>query len=224
MAKIISTLDDAISYLNTLFEGDSEPPVSGDEDYTVWTGLLNIGINLWEMEEGVLWKQLFIKLEDAPDGDKTTVASQWSYDLPALFQFPAVGYVWLGAGNQKTPYKVMPIEKIQLLENDGGNWCYFTETTLEFNPNIQMDGGHIISYNYYKFASSLTTGSSTFEMADPFYAVYYALSELKKDEGDTSSLTIATQKMEAMKTRNTMPSWFEDNMMDNVNNDSGFGN
>ena len=75
MAKVVSTLADCINYVNTLYESDSTAPTSGDEDYTVWTGLLNIAVNLWEREEGLLWKELFAKLADAADGDKTiTVA------------------------------------------------------------------------------------------------------------------------------------------------------
>ena len=61
MSKVISTLGDAIEYINFLYESDNQPPISGDEDYTVWTGLLNIAINLWEKEEGLLWKELFAK-------------------------------------------------------------------------------------------------------------------------------------------------------------------
>jgi len=49
-----------------------------------------------------------------------------------------------------------------------------------------------------------------FEMADPMFAVYYVLSELKKDEGDTSALGIATQKLEGMRTRNVAPAWLQD--------------
>lgn len=222
MARIISTLDNAISYLNTLFEGDSTPPTSGEEDYNVWTGLLNIAINIWENEEGVLWRTLFTTLTASADGDKTTSAGDYSYALPALFQFPASAYVWLGSGDQKTPYTVIPIEKVQLLEDNHERWCYFTETTLQFNPNLTIDGGSTINYNYYKYASKLTTGSSTFEMTDPFFAIYYALSELKKDEGDTSSLSVATQKLEAMKTKNIMPSWYGDNSLED-GSETGFG-
>jgi len=225
MAKIIEDLDDAISYLNNLFESDSTAPTSGEEDYLVWTSLLNTGVNIWENEEGILWKELFVKLADAPDGDKTTVASTFSYDCPTLFRFPASGYVWLGAGNQKTPYQVISQEKAQLLENNQDNWCYFLmdgSPTLEFNPNLTIEGGNTITYNYYKFATKLSSGTDTFDMADPFFAIYYALSELKKDEGDTSSLTIATQKLESMKTRNTMPTWFEDDSLIDGSQD-GFG-
>jgi hypothetical protein len=59
-------------------------------------------------------------------------------------------------------------------------------------------------------------------MADPMFAVFYALSELKKDEGDTSALSIATQKLEAMKTKNIMPSFYQDTSLRNRTED-GFG-
>ena len=94
IAQITSTLTDFITYLNTLYNGSSSAPASGDEDYTVWTSLANIAINTWEHDEGMLWNELFVKLADAPDGDKTTSASDYSYAVPTLFRFPASGYVW----------------------------------------------------------------------------------------------------------------------------------
>ena len=214
MATVVSTLANAIDYVNFLYEGDSTPPSSGEEDYEVWTGLLNVGINLWENEEGLFWNELFVKLADSATGDKTTTSGDYSYSVPTDFKFPASGYVWLGSGDNKTPFKVIKQKDIQLYENTTGNWCYFlmdTSPTLEFNPNCQIPNAYTINYNYYKFATKLTTGSDTFEMSDPMFAVYYAVSELKKEEGDTSALTIATQKLEAMKVKNmTVTDWQED--------------
>jgi len=221
MAKIVSTLTNAITKLNTLLELDSTAPTSGDEDYTVWTDLLNTAINIWENEEGMLWKELYVKLADASDGDKTTTTAT-SYTVPTLFRFPSSGYVWLGTGTNKTPYRVIRQEDVQLYENDKGNWCYFLldgSPTLEFNPNLTITSGQTINYNYYKYASSVSTGSDTFEMSDPMFAVYYALSELTKEEGNAQSLQLATQKLEAMKTRNEMPA---QNQTDN-GLDAGFG-
>lgn len=209
MAKVISDLDDAIGKINTLYNGSSTAPASGEEDYVVWTDLLNTAVNIWENEEGVLWKQLFIQLSSSSDGDKTTDGTT-SYTLPALFKFPNSSFVWVGSGTSKQPYRVINIEDKQLYENDNSRWCYFTPTTLEFNPNLTMNTGSTISYNFYKFATALSTGSSTFDMADPMFAVYYALSELKKEEGDTSSLSIANQKLEAMKTLNEMGAKFQE--------------
>lgn len=224
MAKILSDTDDAIEYLNTLLEFDSTPPSSGDEDYSVWLSLFNVAINLWENEEGVFWKELFVKLADAATGDKTASAGDYSYACPTDFSFPVSGFVWIGSGTNKTAFKVIKQEEIQLYENNSGNWCYFLmdgSPTLEFNPNITVPAG-TISYNYYKQATKLTSGSSTFEMSDPFFAIYYALAQLTKEEGNTESLNIATQKLEGMKVKNFTPSWFqEDSLLDQT--DEGLG-
>lgn len=224
MAIILTDLDDAIEYLNTLYNFSSTPPSSGEEDYMVWTSLFNVAINTWEHEEGMLWNELFVKLADAADGDKTTDGGN-SYDCPTLFRFPASGYVWLGTGTNKTAYKIIKPQDLQAYENNKGNWCYFlmdASPTLEFNPNLTITPGLTINYALYKKASSVTTGASTFEMKDPMYAVYYALAELKKEEGNVGELQIASQKLDSMKTINEMPSWLEEYSLTNPM-DSGFG-
>lgn len=224
MAVVINTLDNAIGFINTLYEGDTTAPSSGDDDYTYWTSLLNIAIGLWENEEGVLWNELFVKLADAADGDTETVADTYSYDCPTDFRFPASGYVWLGSGTSKTALKVINQEELQAHENDTGYWCYFLmdgSPTLEINPNLTITGGYTISYNYYKKASKVSSSGDTFEMSDPMFAVFYALSELRRDEGDNTSAAIATQKLEGMKTLNMMPTWLQE---DSTNyQDEGFG-
>lgn len=214
MAAVIKTLTNAITFLNYLYEGDTDAPVSGDDDFTYWTGLLNIAVNTWENEEGVLWNELFCKLSAAADGDKTTSANDYSYTLPTNFRFPASGYVWLGSGTSKTPLKVIKQEEIAALENNSDNWCYFTPTTLEINPNLTISAGATISYNYYKYATALSGGADNFEMSDPMFAVYFVLSELRRDEGDSASGAIATQKLESMKTKNVMPAWLQDTFND----------
>lgn len=224
MARIITNLTDAVKKINTLYNSSSTPPNSGEEDYLIWTDLLNAGVDLWENEEGMLWRQLFTKLVAAADGDKTTTTAN-SYTLPTNFKFPNSAFVWLGTGTNKTAYKVIKQENLQLYENDTGNWCYFLmdgSPTLEFNPNLTITAGQTISYNYYKYATAVSSGSDTFEMSDPMYAVYYALSELKKEEGDTSALSIANQKLEAMKTLDYMTSEFQTNDTRNPV-DIGFG-
>lgn len=223
MARLISTVTDAVSFINTLYESDSSAPTSG-EDFNVWLSLLNIAVDIWENEEGVMWRELFVRLADAPDGDKTTDGTT-SYTLPTLFRKPASAYVWVGSGTSKTAYQIIKQEAVQLYGNDMGNWCYFkldSTPTLEFNPNLTMSTGETITYDYYKYASSLTAGASTFEMSDPMFAVYFVLSELKRDEGDTTSFAIASQKLEAMKIRNIEPSWFQNDSLDD-GLDDGFG-
>lgn len=224
MAKVIGTLADVIVFTNGLYESDSTAPTSGDEDYSVWTTLTQIAVNLWENEEGILWKELFVKLADAADGDKTITAGDYSYATPALFRFPASGIVWLGSGTNKTAFKLIDQKDLTLYENNLENWCYFLldgTSTLEFNPNCTLTTGQTINYNYYKFATKPTTGTDAIEMADPMFCTYYVLSELKKEEGDATAGQIATQKMEAMKTKNTMPTWLQEDSL--LNNNDGFG-
>ena len=221
MVQIINTLDDAISYLNTLYEGDTTAPSDGDDDYTYWTSLINAAINIWELEEGVLWNELFVKLEDASDGDTETVASHFAYDLPTDFKFPASGYVWFGSGTSKTSAKVIKQEEFQAYENSTERVCWFTTDTLELNPNMTITGGYTISYSYYKNATLMSATTDVIEMSDPMFAVFYALSELRRDEGDTSSAAIATQKLEAMRTSNIMPTWLQDTL--EISTDAGFG-
>src|SRR3990167_6160218 len=125
IAKVISTLTDFIKYTNILYEADSTVPTSTEEDFLVWTELANIAISLWENEEGVLWKELFVKLADASDGDKTTTAADYSYAVPTDFRFPASGYVWVGTAPNAVAFRILKQEEVQLFENDTGNWCYF---------------------------------------------------------------------------------------------------
>jgi len=222
MAQIINSLTNAIAYINTLMELDSDPPTSGDEDYTVWTNLINVAVNLWEKEEGILWKELFVDLVDAATGDKTTGASDYSYTLPTDFNFPNSAYVWLGTGTQKVALKVIKIEDKQLYENNSDNWCYFTKSTLRINPNITVEAGSTISYSYYKYATALTISTSTFDMSDPMFAVYYVVAQLTREEGNAEYLNIATQKLESMKTRNESTALYQKNAVTDPTGD-GFG-
>ena len=222
MAQIINSLTNAIAYINTLMELDSDPPTSGDEDYTVWTNLINVAVNLWEKEEGVLWKELFVDLTDAATGDKTTVANDYSYTLPTDFKFPNSAYVWLGSGTNKTTLQVIKIEDKQLYENNSEEWCYFTPTALKINPNLTITAGYTISYSYYKWASALTTGTDTLEMSDPMFAVYYTVAQLSREEGNAEYLNIATQKLESMKTRNESTALYQKNAVTDPTGD-GFG-
>jgi len=221
------TLSDAITYLNSLYEQDDTAPSSGDESYTLWTSLFNIAIGIWENEEGMLWRELYTTLADASDGDKTITASTWDYDCPSDFSF-VVGKVRLvSPSGVSSYYEVIPTSDVSLYDDNSSRWCYFTGNAsdgykIHFNPDLTLTTGYTISYEYYKNATKLSSGTDIFEMADPMFAVFYALSELKKDEGDVSSLSIATQKLEAMKTRNAMPAYYEDTSLRSRTED-GFG-
>jgi len=54
------------------------------------------------------------------------------------------------------------------------------------------------------------------------FAVYFAVAQLTKEEGNAEVLNIAMQKLEAMKVRNEAPAYYQDNSMMNPVAD-GFG-
>ena len=227
MAAIIEKLSDAITYLNSLYEQDDTDPTSGDESYTLWTSLFNVAINIWESEEGMLWKELYATLAAASDGDTTIAASTWDYDCPTDFRF-VVGKVRLvSPSGVSSYYEVIPVTDVSLYDDNSSKWCYFTGNVsagfdIHFNPDLSLTTGDTIAYEYYKNATALSAASDKFEMADPMFVIFYALSELRKDEGDTTSSVIATQKLEAMRTKNMMPSFYEDTSLRNREED-GFG-
>lgn len=212
MAKIITTLANYITYLNTLYQHSSTEPTAGDEDYTDWTNIANIAINVWENATD-FWRELIVDLADAADGTKTTSAATYNYALPTLFKFPLSSYVWLGSNTNKTPFKVIQPQDIQLYENNSENWCYFLNGYLKFNPNLTMTASQTIHYIYYKTADKISSATDTFEMSDPMFAVYFALAELKKEEGDPTADKIATQKLNAMIDSNDAAGWFNDNSL-----------
>ena len=216
MAQTISTLTDFINYVNTMYNTSSTPPIAGEEDYLVWTNLANIAINTWENDD--LWQELYVQLSAAPNGVKTTTDGVYSYACPTLFKFPACGYVWLGTELSKSPYKVIDITEKQLYEDNADSWCYFIKgasPSLQFNPNCLIPDDQTITYQYYKKASKVSSGTDVFEMSDPMFAVYFVLAELKKDEGNSGELQMAAEKLTRMKDMNEMPSWFQTNQLNN---------
>ena len=206
-------LTQCVNYINTLYNLNATPPVAGTSDWNTWTVFINIAINLWEKEEGMLWNELYTTLSGAADGTKSTTAGTWSYAVPTNFVFPNAAYVWIGTGTNKQAVKVIEQKDKQLYENNSDPWCYFLKNPtpmLYFNPNWVVPTG-TLNYEYYKTATLMVNGVDVVEMSDPMFTVYYTVNELNKDTGDTSSGTIATQKMESMRTKNEMGSPNESN-------------
>jgi hypothetical protein len=221
------TTDEALQQIHILLEKNIDYPTVGDEDYTVRLALLKDAVQTWENEEGVLWNELFVSLADAADGDKETVAEQSDYDCPSDFKFPA-GYLKIATNNF---YPLVRPENVQKYDpNNGERYWYVTGNkatgyTYHLHP-IPTVGGETINFNYYKNASLPTSGSSVLEMSDPQFAVYWALAELTKEENPglaQNYLDIAMAKLRAMRTKNIMPAFWQDNQIEDYFVDYQFG-
>lgn len=228
MASTEETLQDTIQ---ALYEGDTSTPGSTTEEYLARREMINAGINRWE-EENVDWNELRATLTGAADGDKTTSGSTTQYDCPTNFRKPG-GYVRLyTTAGQSTYYSVIDPQKVQLFDNTDKKVCYFTgnpQDGYKLNFLDTHDAGQTISYEYYKTADKVTATSTTPEMADPYFIVYFVLARLYKEERPGLArdyFNEAEARLSQMKVKNmTVAPWQENTIEDRLSTQGigGFG-
>jgi hypothetical protein len=220
------TLQTYQNRLHRLLEKDNSVPSEGDEDWIIRTELANDAIKVWANEEGVLWRELFVSLSDATDGDEATVADQSEYDAPTDFQSPA-GYLRLVSANGTTHYEQKQDFKKGLDWAAGDEFYYVTgnkNSGFKIHIHPTPTAVSTIEYEYYKDAAELSDDTDVFEMSDPDFAVYWALYKLQEEEGGGSSaLQIAQQKLRSMKTKNSMMGWYQNGQLNGSDTQWGFG-
>jgi hypothetical protein len=215
--------------LHTLYEGDNSTPSSTSSDYLARRNLLNVAVSVWEKE--ALWRELFVSLADAADGDTTTTADTSSYDCPSDFVSP-VGFLRIGTSY----YPYYSPEKYQMISSSDSSTRFYYITG---NPNTGYDlhlhptpssTGDTITYEYYKTASTISATTDVLEMADPYFAVYFALSRLFENDGKSGeaqkAFIEANSRLQRMKEINmTMPFYQKNSVIDEAFNrgTGGFG-
>jgi len=228
------TEQQAQDQLNILYDGDVNTPSSTDEDYLTRRGLLNAGINIWENYGNTLWNELYKSLTDALDGDKVTTTSK-VYDCPTNF-LNINGYVSIIDSDGKPSYykQIQPYES-EVYKARSGQPNYFfingdSSTGYKINLSNEQTSGHTIEYNYYSKANNLTTTTSKFEMSDPYFAIYYALSRMYHIDGESGkaneSMSLAENKLITMKKRNGTLGYYQRNSINDRDFEtglSGFG-
>lgn len=216
--------------IHSLYEGDNDTPSEGSDDWNLRQSISNAAINRWEHEDGTFWAELWTKLEDAADGDTTTTAATYTYDCPSDFKNPG-GYVRLiDSDGGSTYYSVIPVDKVQLYDNQDKNIVYFTgnpSSGYKLNFLDTHDAGLTISYEYYKTADTLSAAASVPEMSDPYFIVYFVISRLYKQDGQTNNYRDAFQEAEArlaqMRTTNMLPAPWQENRVEDFFMEQGMG-
>lgn len=215
--------------IHSLYEGDTDVPSEGEEDYTVRTRLMNAAINRWEHEDGILWNELKVDLTDAADGDKTTSDGTLVYDCPTDFKF-IEGYVRLVDSGDSTYFTVVPAEKLQLFDNEDKKICSIIGNPkdgydLKFLDD--PDGAYTIKYSYYKNADTLSATTDVPEMSDPYFIVYFVLSRLYENDNRLGLATKSFQEAEArlrqMRARNMQSGWYQDSRVEDYDTEQGVG-
>ena len=230
------TLQEFQNIVHKLYMGNTDTPDSNTDSWALRLGFLETSINMWEHEEGVEWDELWVRLTNASDGDKTTDGSHSTLDTPTDFQKPG-GFLYLtDSAGQKTWYKFKKPGAVQLEQIQASSEKYFWVTgnkKVGFTINLSDTpvAGLTVEYPYYKdaFIPALTT--DVLEMSGPFFAVHFTLANLQalSENGDKASLSLsmANQKLKSMKVKNAAsPAAQEDAAQDYgfSTGTGGFGN
>lgn len=219
------TVTELLNRIHVLLEKDTDYPTSTDEDYLLRLEVLKDSVMIWEKdnESGNLWSELFTTLADSDvllGGDKVTKANESVYDCPSDFVFPA-SYLKIGSGDNTIYYKKISPEQVP--EYDKAKIAsYYIRGNKSVGYKIHLIGvipeedDLVIDYDYYKQATIPTTGADVLEMSDPQFSVYWVLSELTKDDDPALASQyqqVALNKLDAMRLRNSQPSYGQDNLI-----------
>ena len=215
--------------LNALYEGDNSTPSATSTDYLTRRIYLNEAISIWEKEER--WNELYAKSAGATGATLTTTATTSDYALPTNFKF-MVGAAWIGT----TSYELKPPEFNNLISSSNTSTYYSWITGnkssgyyINFHPTPSTTGD-TISYQYYKEATALSATTSIFEMSDPWFCIYYALSRLYQNDGKIAdsrqAYMEASVRLDRMKEINLEPGFYQANWIpdyDFISGVAGFG-
>jgi len=186
MALSPQTESNLVDIIYSEYENDDDTWSATSAEYLTARRLCKAAIMRWEYLEGTRWPELFVKLEDAADGDTTTTAGDFEYACPTNMRIPPqVGdYVRING----VVFPVVPLTKIQTLTDNQDKFCYFTGNpsvgyTLNINPNVTLSTGDTIAYEYYKNATYFTTTTSSTEMSNPMFIVHFVLHKLYRNDG-----------------------------------------
>lgn len=221
------TLEQIQQAIHRIYEGDVDYPNSTDEDFLLRSGLINEGIARWESDEdGTLWNELFVSLEDAADGDKTVLENTSEYDAPSDYKFPA-GYLRIAG----TFFKLVKAEQVHI-QPTGSRYYYVTgNQSIGFTIHIIGIGesmvGETIAYDYYKTALTLSSTTDVPEMSNPLYLVHHTLSTLFDLDGDDyrsgKHFQLAEGMYRGMKLKNIQTTWHQESSFGMDDTTPGFG-
>ena len=200
----VLTEAEIISTVYSLYETDTDSWAATDEEYLAARSYCNIAIRKWEFYDNTCWNELYSTLTAASDGTKTTTAGTYAYACPTDFRRPSS---WVRVAG--TYWVVVSPPKSADYAEENARVCWFTGSEkggfyLNFNSNVTLTTADTIEYEYYKSASLFTTTTSTTEISDPYYIVYFVLARFLKNDGEDNleELQEADDRLETMRVAN----------------------
>lgn len=164
----MKTLTQLQQMIHSLYKGNANYPSEGSNVWTYRLSLINMAIDDWAQNQGIMWRELFTNIKSASDGTKTATTAT-SYTLPTNFQSIA-SFVEIETTSGNVYYRwILPQEFLNIQKKDTSEKVfYIAGGTL----NIQAPVAGTFDYSYYKKATALTTASTVAEMSKPLFIVY----------------------------------------------------
>lgn len=215
------SLDDMQREIHALFQNGIDVPVSGEEDYSLRTVLINNAIGMWEHTPGVKWRELY-------DIDVSKVYNGSSqYATPPSFKDIAGKMKLLRSDGQVLIIDMVPQERLDDAdlgtapeENSGSlnqAYGYVSGSPGVYKINLMLVpvewNGATISYRFYRYASKLTAPADIPDMDDPHYAISMVAARLHQlghnNGGYTVNFSDAQESLRAMVAKNNMKGTLE---------------
>jgi hypothetical protein len=214
-----------IQSVHLRYANDSNYPTATDDEYLVILAYIDAGIQTWENEIGMEWRELFDTHSD------TVVDAQLQYDAPADFK-SASGYLRVaGSGVELYPFMENFEQAIDNAKVMHSKFYWITGSPGAYKINIYPTpdsdiAGLTFYLDYYKTATTLEgeADAGVTEVPDPLFLIHFAAAQLYlNDENPQANveLQLANERLVAMKVRNAMKP--HQAGYDNSNYIEGFG-
>jgi hypothetical protein len=164
------------------YEQDVDYPPFTDDDPQLWFGYLKDSFREWVKHFPAALREGYLRLADAVDGSKTTIANQDSYNVPSNFlrsaSSPTInGEYYYFVPVQKLEYQKKNNATAKLVSLVGFEGAY----KLLFYPT-PASSGLPIEYNYFGYLDYPTNENSVIPITHPDFCVYYILYRLYVDD------------------------------------------
>lgn len=210
------TFSEIYTAFYSLFRGDSDVPVSTDDEYIVGMRLANEAINRWANFDGTYWKQLFTTNQLDGSGTQTVSTGVTSYTVPDNFR-EAGGLVKVkdANGNTVQSYGIVEPQQMQFQGDSSTYACFLGDPnegyTLTLNPAPTANlNGLDLDYVYYKTPTLFTAGDDVTEVPDPYFIVHRMLAQqfrVSRNPYYSSALRDSEDALRIMQTDNNSGTW-----------------
>lgn len=190
------TVTQILNQAYSIYEGSTDYPVAGDEDFDLMLAFLQGGIRQWASEPHN-WRELYTTLVDADpdDGAVITVVGQTEYDAPDNFVRPS-SFFKVGSSY----YAFLNPDKTTNTKRVDTSTPYFTIKGVPGAYKIVLNPtpteAQTIAYDYYKEPTIPTTGSQTPEVPRPLYLVYHTLARLYEQDNRNDLVSFYESKQD----------------------------